>query len=207
MKPLLIALLFLSNMPVVSAGVMPGSRAPAAWVTGGIRGDHFNASVLTCINEMRSDPGKFYHKYVVPYIRQKGSRFTPQYTRSLEEAMLSSPSLPLFTSSPVLEHTADLQAGYLARFKGRRLTHDQGSTDFAERMKKAGLHCLAENLYTDDDPDPLEVVLDLLIDQNIPSFGHRKNLMNPVYTQIGIVNTTPKGGRTIVVMDFGCTKP
>lgn len=169
--------------------------------------DSFDASLLGYINEMRSDPRAFYEKHVRSYIKEKQSRFTGQYTRSLKKDMLSSPALPPFSNSSALEKAAHLQAQYLARFKGQRLTHDQGNIDFAERMKNAGLHCLAENLYTADNPEALDVLIDLLIDQHVPSLGHRKNLLNPQFTHIGIVNTTPRGGRTIVVMDFGCKQP
>lgn len=166
--------------------------------------NRFDREVLQYVNEMRRDPKAFYRKYVPDYIKSHPGRFTSQYTHSLKQTMLSSGPLPAFASSSPLETCASRQYSYLAQFKGRRLTHEQGQISFAERMKQAGLHCLAENLYDADDPKALEVVIDLLIDQHIPSLGHRKNLMNPMYTQIGIVSGTPAGGRTIVVMDFGC---
>lgn len=166
--------------------------------------NRFDRSILDYINEMRADPRAFYQKYVEEYIREKSRRFTARYTRSLKKDMLRSPALPLFESNSVLRKTATLQLNYLAPYKGRMLTHEQGNISFAERMNRAKLHCLAENIYTADDPKALEVVLDLLIDEGVPSFGHRKNLMNPMYTHIGIVSGTPSGGRMIVVMDFGC---
>jgi len=164
----------------------------------------FNNEVLQYINEMRKDPKAFYHKYVPEYIKNHPDRFTDQYTRSLKKTMLSSGPLPLFETASALEQCARLQYRYLSQFGGRRLTHEQGAISFAARMKKAGLHCLAENLYDADKAKALNVVLDLLIDQHVPSLGHRLNLMNPIYTSIGIVSGTPAGGRTIVVMDFGC---
>jgi uncharacterized protein YkwD len=171
-----------------------------------ISDNRFNKKILEYINEMRRDPKSFYDKYLEDYIRQKKSRFTDKYIRSLKKTMYESPSLPLFETNSQLEKTALLQMNYLARYGGNKLTHEQGSISFADRMKNAGLHCLAENLYATDNPDALEVVLDLLIDQNVPSLGHRHNLMNPVYTRIGLVNKTFPEGRTLVVMDFGCKK-
>lgn len=166
--------------------------------------NRFDRSILNYINEMRADPKAFYQRYLEDYIKEKSARFTSRYTHSLKKEMFNSPALPLFESNAVLRKTATLQLDYLAQYKGRMLTHDQGNIGFAERMNRAGLHCLAENLYAADDPKALEVVLDLLIDQGVPSFGHRKNLMNPMYTHIGIASETPPGGRMIVVMDFGC---
>jgi len=167
--------------------------------------NRLDREVLQYVNEMRRDPKAFYRKYIPDYIKAHPERrFTSQYTHSLKKKMLSTDPLPVFESSSPLKRCASRQYHYLAQFKGRRLTHEQGSVSFAERMKQAGLHCLAENLYDADGPKALEVVIDLLIDQHIPSLGHRKNLMNPMYTHIGIVSGTPAGGRTIVVMDFGC---
>lgn len=164
----------------------------------------FNQQVLDYINEMRQNPAAFYKKYIPDYIKEKKSRFTSSYTHSLRKEMLAANPLPAFEASEDLEKTALLQLEYLSKFGGRKLTHEQGKINFSERMKRAGLHCLAENLYTADRPDALSVVIDLLIDQNVPSLGHRKNLLNPMYAFIGIVNGTPKNGRTIIVMDFGC---
>lgn len=166
--------------------------------------NRLDREVVQYVNEMRHDPKAFYQKYIPDYIKRHPGRFTAQYTHSLKKTMYSSGPLPLFEPSAALESCASRQYKYLARFKGRQLTHEQGSISFAERMKQAGLHCLAENLYDADSPKAIEVVIDLLIDQHIPSLGHRKNLMNPVYTHIGVISGTPAGGRTIVVMDFGC---
>jgi hypothetical protein len=166
--------------------------------------NRLDREILQYVNEMRRDPKAFYHKYIPDYIKAHPGRFTSQYTRSLKQTMLAADPLPVFELSSPLKLCASRQYHYLAQFKGRRLTHEQGSVSFAERMKQVGLHCLAENLYDADDPKALAVVIDLLIDQHIPSLGHRKNLMNPMYVRIGIVSGTPAGGRTIVVMDFGC---
>lgn len=166
--------------------------------------NRLDREVLRYVNEMRRDPRAFYHKYLPQYIESHPGRFTAHYTHSLKKTMLSSGPLPVFETSPALEACASRQYKYLARFKGHQLTHEQGSVSFAQRMKQAGLHCLAENLYDADNPKAIEVVIDLLIDQHIPSLGHRRNLMNPMYTHLGVVSGTPAGGRTIVVMDFGC---
>lgn len=204
--PVIIAVIPLSYFLISLSAATPGaSPGPIHVAADTADRDPFNLAVLDYINEMRANPRQFYEKHLQPYILQKGNRFTGQYTGSLRQTMRSSPPLPPFTGSPGLERAARLQADYLSRFKGRRLTHDQGNKNFAERMKEAGLACLAENLYAADNPDPLTVVMDLLIDQNVPSLGHRKNLMNSGYTRIAIVHRLPKDGRTIVVMDFGCT--
>lgn len=166
--------------------------------------EKFERMILDCINEMRRDPRRFYDKYLPDYIREKSGRFTASYTRSLKKDMYQAGSLTPFVRDPALEKCAALQFSYLARYKGKVLSHDQGSVDFGERMKRAGLHCLAENLYAAEDPDPVAVVLDLLIDQGVSSLGHRRNLLSPQFTHIGLASGTPRGGRSLIVMDFGC---
>jgi uncharacterized protein YkwD len=184
----------------------PGPRpTTCVQVPGWTAKQSLDGDLLQCINEMRENPPAFYRKYVGPYIRENQSRFTRRYTESLRKTMLASAPLPLFSTQEALRQCASLQARYIAS-EGGRLTHSQGNVGFAERMKQAGLHCLAENLYAAHDPGALQVVIDLLIDQNIPSLGHRKNLLNAAYGFIGIVHKTISagGGKTIVVMDFGC---
>lgn len=165
---------------------------------------HFEKKVLDYINEMRRNPKEFYKQYVKDYIQQQSSRFTSYYTHSLKEDLYQSPPLPPFKENRILEKTASKQLNYLVGLGGGTLTHNQGRTSFADRMKEAELHCFAENLYRAVNPDPLDVVLDLLIDQGVSSLGHRKNLLNPAYTSIGIQNGIAPNDYNIVVMDFGC---
>jgi hypothetical protein len=165
---------------------------------------HFEQKVLDYINEMRRDPKRFYKQYVKDYIRENESRFTSYYTHSLKNDLYQSPSLPPFKTSSALEKTASRQLRYLIRLGGTTLTHNRGRTSFGDRMREAGLHCFAENLYRAVNPDPLEVVLDLLIDQGVSSLGHRKNMLNPAYTSIGIQNDVASNDYNIIVMDFGC---
>lgn len=166
--------------------------------------EEFVRQVLDYINEMRRNPAAFYRRYVGDYVRQHPDRFTDYYTQSLKKDLLGASALPVFHVDPALKQCAARQTTYLVRLGGRQLTHDRGKLSFAARMKEAGLHCLAENLYTAQKLTPLQVVLDLLIDQRVSSLGHRKNLMNPQYDRIGIVAQTVPAGPTVVVMDFGC---
>jgi hypothetical protein len=195
---LLAVILSFAGMATPVHPALPGTTVRSAE-------ESLDRQVLDCINEMRANPPAFYHKYIEHYIRQNASRFTAHYTHSLKKEMLHTTALPAFSTQQALQHAALLQLNYIAS-EGGRLTHSQGNTGFAQRMKNAGLHCLAENLYAAQDPSALQIVIDLLIDQNIPSLGHRKNLLNPAYGFIGIVHRTISagGGKTIIVMDFGC---
>lgn len=205
MRTLSIIVLFVLALGAGNSAISRSAEPPASKT--GIEyypTEKFSRQVLDYINEMRENPAAFYRRYVRDYIRQHPDRFTDYYTQSLRKDLLAAPALPVFHPDEALKQCAARQTAYLARLGGRKLTHDQGKKSFALRMKEAGLHCLAENLYTAQKLTPLQVVLDLLIDQRVSSLGHRKNLMNPQYDRIGIISQATSSGYTLVVMDFGC---
>lgn len=47
-----------------------------------------------------------------------------------------------------------------------------------------------------------DIVLQLLIDEGIASLGHRKNMLNPQYTKLGVAFGPHKKYRNCAVMDF-----
>ncbi len=167
----------------------------------------YTSEILSYLNELRRDPPSFYHKYVKDYVKQKSRRFTSYYTVSLRKTLLQQAPLPPFKSTEILKSLASKQLDYLTKtVKGKYLTHDQGSLSFSERIKGTSLHCFAENLYRSQKSTPLEVVLDLLIDQGVSSLGHRKNILSPAYNSIGIESAIASNGYRVTVMDFSCPK-
>jgi hypothetical protein len=52
---------------------------------------------------------------------------------------------------------------------------------------------------------PLEVLLSLLIDYNVPDFGHRKSLLNARMTSVGVgLSKGTDGKLQYTVVDLGC---
>lgn len=169
--------------------------------------ERYEAAVFSYLNKLRKDPSGFYHKYVKDYVNQKSDWFTPHYTNSLKKTLLNSSPLPPFKTNSILETLAKKQLHYLVHdLKGKRLTHNQGNISFAERIKGTNLHCFAENLYRFPKASPLEVILDLLVDQGVSSLGHRKNMLNPKYRLVGIETAIAPNKYKVTVMDFGCEK-
>lgn len=193
-----------------SAPAFSSSRTPIPQPLEGVRIrtadlDRFEEHMVRYINELRADPARFYRSYLPDYIASQGGRFTEPYLRSLRRDLNSiREPLPRLEPAGVLDQAAARQAAYLARFHGRLLTHEQGRLDFVGRMRQTGLHCFAENLYQATDPSALQVVCDLLIDQGIPSLGHRRNLLSRDYDLIGFSTRKVGDNLTLVVMDFGC---
>ena len=50
---------------------------------------------------------------------------------------------------------------------------------------------------------PTQIVLDLLIDEGVPSLGHRKIILDTAYTKVGVSIQPHKTYRINTVMDFG----
>lgn len=159
---------------------------------------------LNYINLMRRNPVAFYKTYLIPYIKSN-TRLTGYYTTSLKKEMLSRTSLDPFSVSPIMKKTADYQAKDLAQFKGKRLSHTSSTGNtFEKRMQQAGVNCAGENLYTGENRSPLEMIMDLLIDEGVKSLGHRKALLSIQYKSIGISIKYYSAGGKIMVQDFSC---
>ena len=60
---------------------------------------------------------------------------------------------------------------------------------------------IAENITFDDD-DPVEIVLNMLIDDGNPSRGHRLNIFNSYFRTVGIATGFHKNYRHCTVINF-----
>jgi uncharacterized protein YkwD len=73
-------------------------------------------------------------------------------------------------------------------------------------MKRAGIHtCASENISIGYQEVLMSVVL-LYLDIGLPEMGHRKTLLNPTLTEIGIGCTNYGKDQVFIVEDFACTQ-
>jgi uncharacterized protein YkwD len=82
----------------------------------------------------------------------------------------------------------------------------QSSTgkDFVQRIKEAGKYrCGAENVFVGT-PEALEALILLLIDKGVRDKGHRKNLLDPGFTLMGVSCNEIGNKKAVLVQDFGC---
>jgi uncharacterized protein YkwD len=162
------------------------------------------AQVLNYINQIRANPKKFYDDYVRSYALSD-SRIDPSFLRSLQADIRDVDHLPTLTLSPALEETSRFMSQDLSRSGRRRLSHtSSGGLSFEKRMESIHSSCAGENLYSGVNRSALQMVLDLLIDWRVPDLGHRKNLLNPNYTHIGISLSAYGGDGQVLVTDFSC---
>jgi uncharacterized protein YkwD len=85
------------------------------------------------------------------------------------------------------------------------ISHQSSSgKDFVQRIKEAGKYrCGAENVFTGT-PEALEALILLLIDKGVRDKGHRKNLLDPMFTLMGAAFEVLPNKKAVLVQDFGC---
>jgi len=73
----------------------------------------------------------------------------------------------------------------------------------SQRLNRLGtwLGLVAENISTNE-TDPRQVVIQLLVDDGVPSRGHRHNLFNPDLHQAGAGEAPHRDYHTVVVIDY-----
>ena len=153
--------------------------------------------VLNYINQVRTNPQLFLKEVALPYI-ENNDLSRNRYAKSLIRELEKSDSVqPLSFENSLQEMSIDFakEAGKKGWVGHRRVS---------QRFEKYADHVeiTAENLQYGFD-DPLDVVMDLLIDFDIPSLGHRKNILDTNFSIIGISIEKHKSYEFITVMTFG----
>lgn len=177
--------------------------------------NQFEQMVIVELNKVRSDPSKYANIYLAELLHSyKGKVLitkdhfpvrTKEGVKALEECISElkrTAPLPLLVPSPGLSQAArvlvdDQQTSGNVGHSGQR-----GST-LTSRVEKYGKWTdqLAENI-TYGGHSPQRVVIDLLIDDDQPDRGHRKNILNKSLGTIGVaVGYHPKY-KIMCVMDM-----
>ena len=151
--------------------------------------------IIHVINLMRLDPPGFAEKVVKSYPDQTGDpdlRRSSYYKSLLKDLAAASP-LPVLKPDEALFNYARCHAtrSGLTGYVG----HERSKP--CEESKNYGGECCQYGVE-----DALGVVMELLIDQNIPDLGHRKILMTG-FTHIGVAMRPHKTYRMNTVLDLG----
>jgi uncharacterized protein YkwD len=196
--------LFLAAL-AVSAGLALGSVA---------RADPASGDVLSALNRARTDPAGFVtvlqqhrarlhdKRYLKPgthtwIITQEGAAAVDEAI----EALRHTPPLPPLTVNPALA----LAALDHVTWQGPRgeIGHQgDGGASPSERLRKRGVAPRASGESISYGPDGLQIVIDLIVDDGVPSRGHRKTIFNPRFQQVGIAIGPHRRYGTMCVMDF-----
>jgi len=156
-------------------------------------------------NYARKNPRQFWDSAVAPIIKAF-PELSGKYSASLKEELFKGETLPLFSLNPILIRTAQSHATDIAISNNKPSHSSSNGDDFAFRMKKAGIiHCAAENISLGNHSILLSLVL-LFLDIDLPALGHRKNLLNPNFSDLGIGVSVLKDGSLFSVQDFSCSQ-
>ena len=153
--------------------------------------------VLFYCNLVRLDPKLFLETYVKKYL--DSTKENNNYTRSLIKTLKSAKNSDVLYPSEKLYSLAKEHAIEFGK-KGKT-----GHGNFDKRFMKIIKECdctVGENCDYGNDK-ALNIVMSLLIDDNVPDLGHRTNILDPVYKNIGVSIQPHKKYNWNCVMDFG----
>lgn len=171
--------------------------------------------VILELNKVRSNPGLYAQTYLVPRRKYYNGRYferpgairliTREGIRALEECISvldrAAPVGLLGTrrglSKSAADHASD-QSG-----SGRTGHTGSDRSTMRQRIERYGNWDIriGENISYGPGTGR-EIVVQLLVDDGVSSRGHRKNIMNPAFTLVGVgVDTHPKYNH-VCVMDF-----
>jgi hypothetical protein len=161
--------------------------------------------VLYWTNYCRSNPQRFWDSVISPILVAFPNLNGPE-SKSLKTDLLKAGPLPMFVLNDALLKTSLDHATDISRKPSPPSHNSTNGTDFGTRMKRAGIHtCASENISIGYQEVLMSVVL-LYLDIGLPEMGHRKTLLNPTLTEIGIGCTNYGKDQVFIVEDFACTQ-
>lgn len=156
--------------------------------------------LLLLLNLARVAPENFNRSVYKPYLQEKGISKS-SYTKSLERALSQLSALPPLMPHQGLTKVAESQAKDLNQ-SGKVSHYNSRGESPGKRIGKVGnFNMTAENIDFGNST-PLDILFNLLIDEGVKGVGHRKNLLHPNLTHIGVaIGPHPTYG-VMCVQDF-----
>ena len=149
-------------------------------------------------NIVRLDGNYFIQHYLEPFMDTTKEYSKNSDYNSLIRELKKVKNLPLLMPEEDLTNMAKDHA----KTSGR--TGHVGHKGYDARAKK---YCKAYAYYSENCDygidDPMEVVIDLLIDEGVPGKGHRKNILNDQINSIGVGYAPHKTYIVNVVCEYG----
>ena len=138
------------------------------------------------------------------YYEQKNFKKS-SYSKSLEKELKLLKALPCFEFSVELSKCAKNHA--IEMGKTGKIGHDSSNgKSFSKRIKDCwSSNAVGENCDYGNESG-IDIFMSLLIDDGVPSLGHRKNILSNLFTHLGLSVQPHKVYGTNCVMDFGAKK-
>jgi len=152
-------------------------------------------------NLVRMDPKLFNNTYVKTFYEKNPRKSNSSYAKSLVRDLNNSESQQFLYSNKNLFNAAEFHANDIGKAGTTGHTSTDGS-DFGTRLNKFGAKgFMAENCSYGND-DALRIIMQLLIDNNVESLGHRINILNNIYSKIGVAIRPHKKWGANAVLDY-----
>jgi len=165
------------------------------------------------INKLRSEPSRYAELYLIPKIRSYSGKLykrpsqvdimTSEGVRALEECISHLKKAktinPLLPSRGLSRAAADHAIDQAETGSFGHIGKDGSSGDI--RMNRYGKwgKMAAENISYGQDCAQ-EIIFQMLVDDGVPSRGHRKNLMQPAFRFVGVaIGSHPQFGYLCVI--------
>lgn len=148
--------------------------------------------VILVLNLVRLQPAKFNRIHI---ISSNDASNRNKYYRSLVDTLARLSALPALIPNRTLSQIARAHADSTGK------TGFVGHGDFKGRLKGIACSIVGENIAYGS-PDAVSIVKDLLLDEGVPSLGHRKNILEAQYKYVGVGISPHKIYETSCVMDF-----
>jgi uncharacterized protein YkwD len=160
--------------------------------------DEEEQKVVLFMNMARQDGQRFADTFLDAYVEENQVEKS-SYLRSLYRELKGTKGLvPLMPE----EDLAGVARGHATRSgKSGHVGHRDMKKRFA-RLEGNPYFAWGENCsygYA----DAISIVITLLIDEDVPGMGHRKNILNPDYNSVGVAIRPHKSYRVNCVIDFG----
>lgn len=154
------------------------------------------------MNYSRNNPKQFWDSCVLPMIKQFPN-LNGSNAKSLEKDLAAVGPLPLYSLNKSLIGTAQKHA--LDNLNQGRINHQSADGKrFDQRMREIMIkRCASENLASGPSNMLFALVL-LYLDIGVADTGHRKCLLTPSFTELGLGARTKTGDTYYVCQDFAC---
>lgn len=153
-------------------------------------------------NLARLNPTLFLEKIVIPYTQNDESEYVSSLKSDLKKM---SPTHAHIPHKPLAE-AAKFHAEDMGKAGNVGHTSTDG-TSFGDRLKKyVKMSGMAENCSYGKEK-PIDILMQLLIDEGVANKGHRISILSPNYHSIGVSIKPHKTYRFNAVQDFSTIKP
>jgi uncharacterized protein YkwD len=155
-------------------------------------------------NLMRKNPSNFSETVLQEFLKQFPEANSADAKSLITDLKKAQTNLPFLHPENGLLLMATTHATDLKQRNGVISHQSSSGKDFVQRIKEAGKYrCGAENVFTGT-PEALEALILLLIDKGVRDKGHRKNLLDPMFTLMGAAFEVLPNKKAVLVQDFGC---